>query len=121
MKTDMIAVAENVDINKYDDIVYHLFTSMKEFMTDLNLIFAMIYHILYELVIGFLVFLEGIFQILVSLLNLVMIVYYLSKVVKLLDKIFTNALMVVCFSFLLVRIIVIHNFNYFCKRVNKYI
>lgn len=117
----MIVVVEDIDINKYDDIVYHLSTNMRGFMTDVNLLFATIYHILYELVVGLLVFVEGIYQILSSLFNLLMIVYYLSKIVKLLDKIFTKALMVVCFSFFLVRITVIHIFKCFCKRVNKYI
>lgn len=117
----MIAVAEEIDINKYDDIVYHISIYMRGFMTELNLLFAMIYHILYELVLVILVLLEAIYQILTLLLNLVMIVYYVSRGVKLLDKIFTNALMIVYFSFLLVRIIMIHNYNYFCKRVNKYI
>ena len=118
----MDAIEEiEIDTNKYDDIVYHLSTNIREFITAMSLLFTLINNVLYESIEWFMVFVDGVYKVISSLFHVCMMFYYLSKIVKLLDRILTNALMVLCFSFLLIRITVIQKFNYFYKRVNKYI
>ena len=120
MEMDAIEDVE-IDIDKYDDIVYHLSINIRGFMNEMNLLFTMINHVFYESITWLLVLIDGVYKVISSLFHVCMLFYYLSKIVKVLDRILTNALMVLCFTFLLIRITVIQKFHYFCKRVNKYI